>query len=150
MKYLLFTIVLGLASCHPVVKVGPAGEEVYDTEKPPLVAGQCAYIRSVTFSKHRTATDIVSFRVFDSARAPLPLFTVKSLRKPYTILANINYFLTDQTGTATVSYAGCDSLELANLSILCGRPCRFSTANIPDSITITLNLTQEKFIPSTL
>lgn len=150
MKYLLLTIVFGLACCHQPVVTGPAVGEAYDTAKPPLVAGNCAYIRSVTFSRHRNPNAVVNFQVYDSSGSALPQFTVKALKKPYTILANITYFITDQEGRTRVSYNGCDSLELANLSILSGKPCRLGTDNLPDSVTITLTLTQVKFIPSTL
>ena len=150
MKPFLLTFILACCACNQPGKDTSGVQELYDPSKPPLTEGQCSFVRTVSFSTYKSPTHTVFFHVFDSAGTPLPQFTIKALRKPYSVLSNVTYFSTDQSGRATVFFGGCDSLELANLSVLSGRVCRLPAENLPDTITIRLSLTQEKFIPSTL
>lgn len=148
---MMLTIVLGLCfvSCHPSTESDVSeGSNRYDPARPPLVRNQFPYVQSAYCSAVGHSSGNVVIWVFDSTGAPLPQFTVKALKPPYRILANTAFFSTDQNGFAKIPYKGCDSLELANLSYLLKRPCRISTANMPDTIVINLTLSQEKFIQS--
>jgi hypothetical protein len=126
------------------------GQQSYDPSRPPLVMGQFAHIQTVYCGRSNTGNYQLFIRILDSTGIPLSQFTVKSLKRPYNILANVGYFTTDQNGVAKVTYKGCDSLELANLSVLNGQPCRIATGNLPDTIVLRLNVTQDKFIPTTM
>lgn len=150
---MMLTIVLGLClvSCSNSTDSDVSvGSNSYDPARPPLVRNQFPYVQSAYCSPVGHSGHSVVIWVFDSTGAPLPQFTIKSLRQPYRILANTAFFTTDQNGFAKVPYKGCDSLELANLSFLLKHPCRFSTANMPDTIVINLTLSQEKFIQSAM
>ena len=150
MKYILLTVALGLASCSQTGGDATAGNEHYDPSRPPLKAGQFPFVLHAYCCHTKHQSDLVNIWVFDSAGAPLPQFTFKALKKPYGVLSNIGYFSTDQNGEAKVSYKDCDSVELANLSFLTKKACRVSAENLPDTIIITLSLSQEKFIESTM
>lgn len=144
---------MALSLCLPacVSTTGESGgQSHYDPSRPPLVKGQCAHIQDVYCGQGNSGNYHLYIRVLDSLGAPLYQFTVKSLKRPYNILSNVGYFTTDQNGVAKISFQGCDSLELANLSVLNGQVCRIATANLPDTIVLTLSVTLEKFIPTTL
>lgn len=152
-KYILLTIALGLCIVSCTSSSGSdvtEGPKHYDPSRPPLVKGQFSHVQSAYCAQSNHGGHTVVIWIFDSTGAPLPQFTIKALKKPYGILANNTYFNTDQNGEVKVTYQGCDSLELANLSFLTGKACRIGTANMPDTLVITLALTQEKFIPSTM
>lgn len=150
MKYIWLTFLLILFACDDPDGHTTGGQVYYDTFRPPIAAGAFSYISKVVCSNRTQAASEVYLCVYDSLGAPLQRFTIKGLKKPYSSLANTTFFYTDQTGLADVVFRGCDSLELANLSILTGRPCRISTSNLPDTIKIWLSLSQERFISSTL
>ncbi|TDX01595.1 hypothetical protein EDB95_2635 [Dinghuibacter silviterrae] len=144
---------LGLCvlSCNHAPDTVVAGaQKNYDASRPPLVMGQFAHIQHVYCGRSNSGNYRLFVRVLDSTGNPLAQFTVKSLKRPYHILANVGYFTTDQTGFTKVTYQGCDSLELANLSVLNGYACRIATGNLPDTIVLRLTLTQEEFIPTTM
>ncbi len=146
-------MVLGLCAVSCASNSGegvPIGQNGYDPGKPPLVKGQFPNVQSAYCGHSNNGGHHLIIWIFDSTGAPLSQFTVKALKKPYSILANVAYYSTDQNGEAKISYQGCDSLELANLSFLNKQACRISTRNLPDTIVLTLAITQEKFIPTTM
>ena len=122
----------------------------YNPARPPLVKGQFPNVQSAYCGHSGSGGHRLIIWIFDSTGAPLSQFTIKALKKPYSILANVAYYSTDQNGEAKVSYQGCDSLELANLSFLNKQACRIGTGNLPDTIVLTLSITQDKFIPTTM
>jgi len=124
-------------------------EQYYNPAKPPFNTVQFPLIFQVHFSGRNITEPIICFKVYDSAGKPLPNFTIKSLKEPYTILANTSYTLTNDKGYAKVPFGGCDSLELANLTVLSGRKYRFGTRNLPDTITLVLTKSLAEFWPST-
>ena len=148
MKYLLLTVALIVTyACNDGAGADPPdGQEHYDPSRPPLTKGQFPYVQSVYCGRSREGGQLVNIWVFDSAGTPLSQFAIKTLKKPYSILSNVAFFSTDQNGQVKVSYKDCDSLELANLSQLAGKPCRIGVGNLPDTILITLAVSEEKFI----
>ena len=145
LKYLVLALTFFAWSCNDTV----LEEQHYNPAKPPFNTLQFPLLSRVYFSGRIYTDPITCFKVYDSAGKPLPNFTIKALKEPYTVLANISYSITNDRGFAKVLFGVCDSLELANLTILSGKKYRFSTRNLPDTITLKLTKSLAEFWPST-